>query len=162
MKTLFSHLYNSVHQNLKPCKKYCRYVRTFTLGWDSNTETATKYSASPLQSHSSFHHLLVLFMQTAITSSPFKVEGPTTTKGQLISKCLFSVILSTKKPASWKLFGTSSRLPYKWHYLLSPYEAPKRFQEAPRKLQKNSGQKSLQCFRCYFGQNDDTKKTFRN
>ena len=53
-------------------------IKTFTLGWDSNTETATKYSASPLQSHSSFHHLLVLFMQTAITSSPFKVEGPTT------------------------------------------------------------------------------------
>ena len=42
-------------------------------------------------------------------------------------------------------------------YLLSPQEAPKSFKEAPRKLQKISGQKY---FRCYFGQNDDTKKTF--
>ena len=47
-------------------------------------------------------------------------------------------------------------------YLLSPQEAQKSFQEAPRKLQKISGQKSLQYFSCYFGRNDDTKKTFRN
>ena len=77
-KNLFPTCKTQFNQNLKPCKKYCRYVKSFTLGWNSNTETATKYSASPLQSHSSFHHLLVLFMQTAITSSPFKVEGPTT------------------------------------------------------------------------------------
>ena len=35
-------------------------------------------------------------------------------------------------------------------------------EEAPRKLQKISGQKSLQYFRCYFGQNDDAIKTFWN
>ena len=34
--------------------------------------------------------------------------------------------------------------------------------EAPRKLQEISGQKSLQYFHCYFGQNDDTKKIFQN
>ena len=40
---------------------------------------------------------------------------------------------------SWKLFGTSCKLPYKWHYLLSPKKAPKSFQEAPKKLQKIQG-----------------------
>ena len=30
------------------------------------------------------------------------------------------------------------------------------------KLKKISGHKSLQCFHCYLGPNDDTKKTFRN
>ena len=44
----------------------------------------------------------------------------------------------------------------------SPQEAPKNFQEAPRKLQKKSGQKYLQYFGCYFGRSDDTKKTFQN
>ena len=39
------------------------------------------------------------------------------------------------------------------------YEKP---QKASRKPQKISGQKSLQYFCCYFGRNDDTKKTFRN
>ena len=48
--------------------------------------------------------------------------------------------------ASLKLFGTSCKLPYKWHYLPSSQEAPKSFQEASRKLQKISGQKSLQFF----------------
>ena len=47
-------------------------------------------------------------------------------------------------------------------YLLSPQEAPKSFKEAPRKLQKHSGLKSLQYFCCYFGQNSETQKTFRN
>ena len=37
-------------------------------------------------------------------------------------------------------------------------ETPTNFKEAPRKLQKVSGQKSLQYFRCYFSPNDDTKK----
>jgi len=36
-------------------------------------------------------------------------------------------------------------------------KAPKTFQKAPRKI---SGQKSLQYFCCYFGQNNDTIKTF--
>ena len=61
-----------------------------------------------------------------------------------------------------KAFWASYRLPYYWYYLLSPQEAPKSFQEAPRKLKNISGQKSLQYFRCYFGRKDDTKKTFRN
>ena len=73
-----------------------------------------------------------------------------TPKGQLISKCPFGVKTSSKKPtklfpgfcpeifctflgASWKLFWDSCRLPYLRYHLLSP-------QEAPRKLQKNSGQ----------------------
>ena len=43
-----------------------------------------------------------------------------------------------------KVFIASLGLPYLSQYLLSP-------QEAPRKLQKISGQKSLQYFRCYFG-----------
>ena len=51
-------------------------------------------------------------------------------------------------------------------YLLSPQEAPGKPpgspREAPGKLQKILGQKSLQSFRCYFGRNYDTKKTFRN
>ena len=42
-----------------------------------------------------------------------------------------------------------------------PTGSSKSFQEAPMKLQKESRQKSLQYFRCYFGPNDDTKKTFR-
>ena len=32
----------------------------------------------------------------------------------------------------------------------------------PKEAIKISGQKSLQYSRCYFGQNDDTKKTLRN
>ena len=67
------------------------------------------------------------------------------TKGQFISKCLFGVILSTKKPtkilefwpesfysflgASWKLFGASCRLPYKSYYLPTPQEAQKSYKK---------------------------------
>ena len=36
------------------------------------------------------------------------------------------------------------------------------FQEAPRKVWKISGQKSLQYSRCYFGQNDDKKRHFES
>ena len=81
-----------------------------------------------------------------------------TTKGQLISKCLFGFLVWTKSPtklflnfcpeifwtfvgASWKLFEASCRLPYSWYYLLSPQEAEKASREAPRKVQKISGQK---------------------
>ena len=42
------------------------------------------------------------------------------------------------------------------------YRNPNSFQEAPRKLYKLSGQKSLQYFCCYFGPNDNTKETFRS
>ena len=88
-----------------------------------------------------------------------------TPKGHLISKCLFGVIIWTKKkkqkyckdfyPESYYSFlGASWKLPYQWYYLLSP-------QEAPRKLQKNSRTEILEIFLCYFGPNDDTKKTFR-
>ena len=69
--------------------------------------------------------------------------------------------------ASWGLPGFFLGLPvgfliYNITYLLSPQETPKSFQEARRKLQEISGQKSLQNFCCYFGPNDDTKKTFQN
>ena len=40
---------------------------------------------------------------------------------------------------------------YLLYHLLSPQKAQKSFQEAPRKIQKISEQKSLQYFRCYFG-----------
>ena len=93
-------------------------------------------------------------------------------KGQLILKCLFGVIVPTKKqwkyckdfcPESFYSFlGASCRLPNKLYYLISSKEAPKSFKEAPRKLQKHSVLKSLQYFCCYFGRNDDTKKTFWN
>ena len=66
--------------------------------------------------------------------------------------------------ASWNLFRTSNRLPYKWHYLLNPQKAPQKSQNAsrkpPRKLQKNAGKKSLQYFCCYFGQNNHIKRHF--
>ena len=72
------------------------------------------------------------------------------------------VRISTLKvfKASLGLPGSFFELPVGFHinditYLLSP-------QIVPRKLQKISGQKSLQYSRSYFGQNDDTKKTFRN
>ena len=39
---------------------------------------------------------------------------------------------------------------------------PKRLPGGPQEATKNSGQKSLQYFCCYFGLNNDTKKTFRN
>ena len=58
------------------------------------------------------------------------------TKGQLISKCPFGIIVWTKMPtklfldfcpeifwtflgASWKLFGASCRLPCSWYYIES-------------------------------------------
>ena len=39
---------------------------------------------------------------------------------------------------------------------------PKKLQGSPKEGTKNSGWKSLQYFRYYFGPNDDTKKTFQN
>ena len=85
-------------------------------------------------------------------------------KGQLISKCPFGFIVWTKLPtklflnfcpeifctflgASWKLFAASCRLPclIMILYTKSP-GSPKSFHEAPRKLQKNSGQKSRNHF----------------
>jgi hypothetical protein len=48
--------------------------------------------------------------------------------------------------ASWNLFGASCVLPYLLYYLLSPQEAPKSFQEAPRKLQKNQGRNPYNIF----------------
>ena len=71
-------------------------------------------------------------------------------KGQLISKCLFGVIVSTKI-AFWSFLGTSQ--------VISLIRKPT---GSPKEAIKLSGQKSLQYFRCYFGRNDDTKKTFRN
>ena len=49
----------------------------------------------------------------------------------------------------WSFLGLSVGFLIKWHYLLSPQEAPKSFQ------------KSLQHFCCYFGRNDDIKKIIR-
>ena len=55
--------------------------------------------------------------------------------------------------ASWGLPGFFLGLPVGFliYDLISSKEAPKSFQEAPKKLQKISGQKFLQYFRCYFG-----------
>ena len=83
---------------------------------------------------------------------------PSQSKGQLILECPFGPITSSKIPtkllpdfcpeifcsflgAYWKLLGASCRLPCLWYYLLSPPGSSKSFQEAPRKLQKISGQK---------------------
>ena len=83
-------------------------------------------------------------------------------KGQLISKCLLGVIVLTKiaRISALKFFVASWGLPgiFLWLHrdLVSKLinkevyrkptgslqEAPKSFQEAPRKLQKISGQKS--------------------
>ena len=84
-------------------------------------------------------------------------------KGQLISKCPFGFIVWTKLPtklflnfcpeifctflgASWKLFGASCKLPCLWYYIPSPQEAQRASMKPPRKLQKNSGQKSRNNF----------------
>ena len=85
-------------------------------------------------------------------------------KGQLISKCPFGVKTSSKIPtklfldicpeiwctflwASWKLFEASCRLPYSWYYLLLKSPGSwKSFQEAPKKVQKISGQKYRNSF----------------
>ena len=66
-------------------------------------------------------------------------------KGQLISKCPYEMIVSSKIPtklfldfcpeifctflgASWKLVGASCRLPYLWYYIISPQEATEKIQ----------------------------------
>ena len=76
-------------------------------------------------------------------------------KGQLISKCLFGVIVSTKI-AFWSFLGTSQVISLIRKPTGSPKKLPGSPQEATKKLQGRNP------FRCYFGQNDDTKKTFRN
>ena len=77
-------------------------------------------------------------------------------KGQLISKCPYEMIVSSKIPtklfldfcpeifctflgASWKLFGASCRLPYLWYYLLSPQEAQKASRKPPGSCKKIQG-----------------------
>ena len=80
-------------------------------------------------------------------------------KGQLISKCLFDVIVLTKIVpeyckdfcpkifvGSWGLLGAFLGLGKDYHLTESLQEAPKGFQEAPRKFKKLSGQKSSQYF----------------
>ena len=59
---------------------------------------------------------------------------------------------SNKNISALKVFIASLGLPEDFFsiMILSPQEAPKSFREAPRKLQKISGQKTLQYFRCYF------------
>ena len=108
---------------------------------------STAYDVS--KSRSIFKHKYVLPLKKL--SSCNKI-----TKGQLISKCPVGIIVWTKIPtklfldfcpeffcsflrASWKLFGLSGDL-------VSLQEAPKSFQEAPRKVQKISGQKSRNNF----------------
>ena len=95
----------------------------------------------------------------SITIAKVDERGKLWPKGQLISKCPCGRKTSSKIPtklflnfcpeffcsflgASWELFGASCRLPCLWYYLLSPPGSSKSFQEAPRKLQKISGQKS--------------------
>ena len=67
--------------------------------------------------------------------------------------------------ASWGLPGFFLGLPvgfliYNITYLLSPQETPKSFQEARRKLQEISGQKSLQNFCCFFVETMTPKRHF--
>ena len=62
--------------------------------------------------------------------------------------------------ASWKLFGAFCRLPCLWYYIISPQGSPKSFHEAPRKLQKNSGQKSRNNFVSIFVQTMKPKGHF--
>ena len=77
-------------------------------------------------------------------------------KGQLISKRPFGIIVWTKIPtklfldfcpeifcnflgASWKLFWASCLLPYSWYYLLSPKEAQKASRKPPESYTKFQG-----------------------
>ena len=79
-----------------------------------------------------------------------------TSKGQLISKCPFGIIVWTKIPtklfldfcpeifwtflgASWKLFGASCRLPCLWYWILSPQEAQKASRKPPGSYKKIQG-----------------------
>ena len=67
--------------------------------------------------------------------------------------------------ASWGLPGSFLGLPGD---LVSniinkeAYRNPKKLLGSPKEAKKLSGQISLQYFCCYFGPNNDTKKTFRN
>jgi hypothetical protein len=63
--------------------------------------------------------------------------------------------------ASWKLFGLLGDLVSNI-ITKEAYRNPNKLPGSPKEAIKLSGQKSLQYFRCYFGPNDDTKKTFRN
>ena len=95
-----------------------------------------------------------------------------TVKGQLISKCPYKNQFLPKYQriiSALKFFVATLGLPKSFFglpvfmiLLTKSPGSPKSFQEAPRKLQKISGQKSWQYFCCYFGPNDDTKKAFRN
>ena len=79
-----------------------------------------------------------------------------TSKGQLISKCPYEMVVSSKIPtklfldfcpeifgsfmgASWKHFGASCRLPYLWYYLLNPQEAQKASRKPPGSYKKFQG-----------------------
>ena len=99
-------------------------------------------------------------------------------KGKLISNRRFGVIVSTK--IATKIFRPENIVRKDFCHdifcsflvlsgnlvsniiIRKPTEAKKSFQEAPKKIWKLSGQKSLQYFRCYFGRTDGTKKTFQN
>ena len=80
-------------------------------------------------------------------------------KGQLISKCPYEMIVSSKIPPklflnfcpgifvpSWGLPGIFLKLPVGFLVYDISYLVPKSFQEALRKLQKNSGQISKNNF----------------
>ena len=85
--------------------------------------------------------------------------------GQLISKCLFGVIVWNKRATK---IMSGSFLALLGTYLVSNIinkeatRTQKKLPGSPQEVTKISGQKSLQFFLCFFGQNDDTKKTFRN
>ena len=62
--------------------------------------------------------------------------------------------------ASWKLFGTFCRLPYKWHFLPIPQKTQKSFRQPPGSYKKFQGRNPYNIFVAILGKTMTPKRHF--